>query len=63
MKRTKDSWKIWDSIFFSGILSLMKDSKDAENDEKKFKQLLYQLLFGIVLTVILFALGFWIIGD
>lgn len=58
----KETWKLWDAIFTSGLLSLFKDSHEAENDDKKFKQMLFQALFGIIFTVILFVIGFWILN-
>jgi len=59
-KEEKETWKLWDVLFTSGLLSLFKDSQKAENDDKKFKQMLLQLLFGIIFTVSLFAVGFLI---
>jgi len=56
----EETWKLWDVLFTSGLLSLFKDSQKAENDDKKFKQMLLQLLFGIIFTVSLFAVGFLI---
>ncbi|GGA80056.1 hypothetical protein [Ornithinibacillus halotolerans] len=43
--KEKQSWKLWDVIFTSGLLSLFKESQDAQSDEKKFKQLIIQSLF------------------
>ena len=39
--------------------SFFKDSQEAQNDDKKFKQMLLQILFGIIFTIILFAIAFW----
>ena len=58
-KEDKEIWKLWDILFTSGLLSLFKDSQKAKNDDKKFKQMLLQLLFGIVFTVSLLAVGFF----
>ncbi|MGE8082046.1 hypothetical protein [Peribacillus loiseleuriae] len=57
----KETWKLWDVVFTSGLLSFFKDSQEAQNDDKKFKQMLLQILFGIIFTVIMFAIGFWIL--
>ncbi len=59
--KDKETWKLWDAIFTSGLLSFFKDSQVAQNDDKKFKQMLLQILFGIIFTVILFTVGFWIL--
>lgn len=61
-KKNKETWKLWDAIFTSGLFSLFKDSQEAQNDDKKFKQMLLQILFGIIFTVILFTVGFWILN-
>lgn len=58
----KETWKLWDIIFTSGLFSFLKDSQEARNDDKKFKKMLLQILFGIIFTVILFAIGFWILS-
>lgn len=58
--KDKETWKLWDAIFTSGLLSFFKDSQEVQNDDKKFKQMLLQILFGIIFTVNLFAVGFWI---
>lgn len=58
----REAWKLWDVIFFSGLFAFFKDSQEAQNDDKKFKQMLLQILFGIIFTVILFAIGFWILS-
>lgn len=57
----KENWKLWDAVFSSGLLSFFKDSQEAQNDDKKFKQLLFQLLFGLIFTALLFGIGFWIL--
>ena len=59
-KQKKETWRLWDAIFTSSFISLFNDAEEAKHDEKKFKSLLYQFLFGIVFTVILFAVLFWI---
>ncbi|MGE8081472.1 hypothetical protein [Peribacillus loiseleuriae] len=58
--KSKETWKFWDAVFLSGFFSFFKDCEEAQNDDKKFKQLLFQLLIGIIFTVILFGIGFWI---
>lgn len=55
----KETWKLWDAIFTSGLLSFLKDSQESQNDNKKFKQMLLQILFGTILAVIIFAVGLW----
>jgi hypothetical protein len=60
-KKNKENWKLWDVIFTSGLLSFFIDSQEAQNDDKKFKQMLLQILFGIVLSVIMFTIGFCIL--
>ncbi|MFT4416682.1 hypothetical protein ACLM5H_22715 [Fredinandcohnia humi] len=61
-KSDKELWKLWDAVFTSGLLSFFKDSQEAQNDEKKFKQMLLQLFLGIIYTVLIFAIGFWILN-
>ena len=58
----KEYWKLWDAIFTSGLISFFWDSQEAQSDDKKFKIMLLQLLFGIIFTAILFAVGFWILN-
>ena len=58
----KETWKLWDAIFTSGLFSFFKDVQKAQNDDKKFKQMLLQILFGIIFTVTLFAIGFWLLS-
>ncbi|AJD90294.1 hypothetical protein JMA_09770 [Jeotgalibacillus malaysiensis] len=41
------------------MLSFLKDSHEAQTDEKKFKQMLLQMIFGIIFAVSLFAMIFW----
>lgn len=60
--KDKETWKLWDAVFLSGILSFFKDSQEAQNDDKKFKQLLFQLLFCLIFTAFLFGIGFWILS-
>lgn len=55
----KEPWKFWDVVFTSGLFSFFKDSQEAQNDDKKFKQMLLQILLGIIFTVIMFTVGFW----
>lgn len=59
--KEKENWKLWDAMFTSGLLSFFKDSQEAQNDDKKFKQLLFQLVFGLIFTALLFGIGFWIV--
>jgi hypothetical protein len=61
--KKKEYWKFWDVIFTSGLFSFLKDSKEAQNDDSKFKRMLLQILFGIIFTVILFAVGFLILNE
>lgn len=61
VKQSKEPWKLWDAIFTSGLFSFLKDCQKAQNDDKKFKQMLLQFLFGLIFTIILFAIGFWIL--
>ena len=56
----KETWRFWDWVLFSGLFSLFVDNKESQNDDKKFKQILYQFLFAIIFTGILFVIGFWI---
>ncbi|MFJ5621983.1 hypothetical protein ACIQD3_04445 [Peribacillus loiseleuriae] len=60
--KSKETWKFWDAVFLSGLFSFFKDFEEAQNDDKKFKQLLFQLLIGIIFTAILFGIGFWILN-
>lgn len=60
--KDKETWKLWDAIFTSGLISFFRDSQEAQSDDKKFNIMLLQLLFGIIFTVILFAIGFWILN-
>ncbi|MFJ7735365.1 hypothetical protein ACIQ2D_03385 [Lysinibacillus sp. NPDC097287] len=55
---SKETWRIWDAVFISGIFSLFNDSMEAKNDVNKFKQSLYQLLFAVVFLVLFFAIVF-----
>lgn len=57
----KEKWKIWDAVFFSSMISLIKDNEDAQTDDEKFKQLIYQLLF-VVFTALIFTIAFWVIS-
>lgn len=61
-KVDKKTWKLWDAVFTSGLLSFLKESQEAQNDDKKFNQMLLQLFFGIIFTVIMFAMGFWLLS-
>lgn len=58
--KKKEPWKLADAIFTSGFFSFFKDSQEAYGDERKFWLFILQLLFGVVFTVILFILGFWL---
>ena len=58
----KEKWKIWDAVFFSSMISLIKDNEDAQTDDEKFKQLIYQLLFAVVFTALIFTIAFWVIS-
>ena len=60
-KKDKETWKLWDSVFSSGLLSLFNDHQEAQTNDKKFKKLLLQLLFGLIFTIILFGLLYWIL--
>ncbi len=62
-KKDNETWKLWDAIFTSGLLSFFKDSQEAGNDQKKFNQLLLQVVIGLIFAVILFAIGFSIFLD
>jgi fluoride ion exporter CrcB/FEX len=59
-KKDKKIWRLWDVIFTSGLLSIFIDSQEAQNNDKKFKQMLLQILLGIILSIIMFMFGFWI---
>ncbi|TFE02292.1 hypothetical protein [Jeotgalibacillus salarius] len=61
MKKKTESWKIWDAIFTSGFLSLFTDSEEARHDNKKFKQMLIQLIFSVLFATALFFIIFWLI--
>lgn len=58
----KEPWEFWDVLFTSGLLSFFKDSQEAQNNDNKFNQMLLQLLFGIIFTVIMFVVGFRILS-
>jgi hypothetical protein len=60
-KKSRESWKLWDAVFSGGLFSFFKDCEEAESDDKKFKQLLSQILFSIVFTVILFGIVFLLV--
>lgn len=55
-EKKRETWKLWDAMFTSGILSLLKDGEEAQTDDEKFRQLLWQLLFGVIFTVLLFII-------
>ncbi|MGB3261325.1 hypothetical protein [Paenisporosarcina sp.] len=57
----KETWRIWDAVFFSSMFSIFKDNEEAQRDDKKFKQLLYQLLFSVVFTSVVFVIAIWIV--
>ena len=62
-RKNKETWKLWDVIFTSGLFSFLIDSHEARNDDKRFNEILLQILLGIIFTVIMFALGFWIMDQ
>jgi hypothetical protein len=55
-EKKRETWKVWDAMITSGILSLLKDGEEAQNDDMKFRQLLWQLLFGVIFTVFFFII-------
>jgi len=59
--KEKEVWRIWDALFFSSLISVVKDSEDAKEGAKEFNRLLLSWLFAIVFTVILFSILFWIL--
>ena len=59
--KEKQTWRIWDSLFLSSAVSVIKDSEDTRKDTKKFNHLLFSWLFAIVFTVILFVFLYWIV--
>ena len=59
----KETWRIWDAVFFSSMFSILKDNEDAQKDDKKFKQLLYQLLFSVAFVAIVFVIALWIVKN
>lgn len=50
----KKGWKIVDAIFSAGIFRLFYESEKArkENDNKKFKQMIYGSILGILFFVL-----------
>lgn len=50
----KKGWKIVDAIFSAGIFRLFYESEKArkENDTKKFKQMIYGSILGILFFVL-----------
>jgi hypothetical protein len=48
-------------IYFRIIDFFFIDSQEAQNDDKKFKQMLLKILHGTIITVIMFAVGFWVL--
>ena len=59
----KETWRIWDAVFFFSMFSIFKDNEEAQSDDKKFKQLLYQLLFSVVFVAIVFVIALWIVNN
>ncbi|WP_158735798.1 hypothetical protein [Alteribacillus sp. YIM 98480] len=57
----KRGWKIFDAIFSAGFFQMFYESEKArkENDDKRFKQLLYGSLFGVLFSMILFIVIWW----
>lgn len=60
-KREKNTWRIWDALLFSSLVSVVKDGEDAKKDAQKFNRLILSWLITIVFTVILFSILFWIV--
>jgi hypothetical protein len=58
---SKKGWKIFDAIFSAGFFQFLFESEKArkENDDRRFKQLLYGLVFGVLCSVILFIIVWW----
>lgn len=56
---TNKGWKIFDAIFSAGLFSLFYESEKArnENNDKKFKQMMYGALFGILFFIILITIA------
>ena len=50
----KRGWKIFDAIFSAGIFRMFYESEKArkENNDKKFKQVIYGSVFGILFFVL-----------
>ncbi|MFA9560501.1 hypothetical protein ACERII_24685 [Evansella sp. AB-rgal1] len=50
----KRGWKIFDAIFSAGIFRVFYESEKArkENDDKKFKQMIYGSVFGLLFFVL-----------
>lgn len=59
-KKNNNSW--WDNLFLGGFLSFLLDAEEARHDDKKFRSMLFQLLFGVIFTVLVFAVAFWIVN-
>lgn len=59
--KEKETWRVWDALFFSSTVSIIKDSEDARKDTKMFKHLFLSWLFAIVFTVIFFLIFFLIV--
>ena len=54
-------WRIWDALFLSSAISVIKDSEDARKDKNKFKKLIVSWIFAIIITIIIFVILWWII--
>ncbi|WP_035179327.1 hypothetical protein [Alkalihalobacterium bogoriense] len=52
----KEKWRLYDTIVSGGLFGLFADSEEArqKQDGKKFNQLVFGSLLGIVFTVALF---------
>jgi len=59
--KEKGIWRIWDAMFLSSTVSVIKDSEDARQDNNKFGKLLVSWLFAIIITVVIFVILWWIL--
>ncbi len=52
-------WKILDAIFSAGVFRLFYESEKArkENDNKKFMQMIYGSIFGILFFVLFMTIA------
>lgn len=60
-KKGRETWKLWDAIFSSGLLSFFKDSQEASSNEKNFKQTIGQIVFAVIVAGVVFMIAFWIV--